>query len=131
MIAKQNTTNGFAEKQSCATKERDKSDDSNKAAPTFAPVAPFDPLTLPRRPWVVPNLACRNVVTLVAGPGGVAKSTWTLQVAVATVTGRSDICGFVVPKRARVLVWNQEDDFRKCIAGLPPSCRRSTCRGMT
>jgi hypothetical protein len=85
----------------------------NNAVPTFAPVAPFDPVTLPRRPWVIPNLACRNVVTLVAGPGGVAKSTWTLQVAVAGVTRRSDICGFAVPKRGRVLVWNQEDDLQE------------------
>lgn len=90
-----------------------KSDARASALPTFAPVAPFDPLKLPRRPWVIPNLACRNVVSLVAGPGGVAKSTWTLQVAVAAVTGRSDMCGFAVPKRERVLVWNQEDDMQE------------------
>jgi hypothetical protein len=74
------------------------------------PVQPLDPKTLPLRPWVVPGFACRARVTLLAGPGGVAKSTWVLILAVAIVTGRSDICGFPITRRERVWIWNQEDD---------------------
>ncbi|MBN8991620.1 MAG: bifunctional DNA primase/polymerase [Rhizobiales bacterium] len=75
------------------------------------PLLQFDPVGLELRPWVIPGFACRGRVTLLAGPGGVAKSTYYLMVAVATVSGRSDICGFPILKRERVWVWNQEDDI--------------------
>jgi hypothetical protein len=75
------------------------------------PLLQFDPVGLELRPWVIPGFACRGRVTLLAGPGGVAKSTYYLMVAIATVSGRSDICGFPILKRERVWVWNQEDDI--------------------
>jgi hypothetical protein len=79
-------------------------------ASLFPPLIPYAPETTPQRPWIVPGFACRGNVTMLAGPGGVAKSTWTLQVAIAAITGREDICGFKVPSPQRVAVWNQEDD---------------------
>ncbi len=79
----------------------------NKGAPSFfTPLTPFEPSSIPPRPWVIPGFACRGVVTMLAGPAGVAKTTWTLQVAVGLAAGRSDICGFKIPKRQRVAVWN-------------------------
>lgn len=75
------------------------------------PLLQFDPVGLELRPWVIPGFACRGRVTLLAGPGGVAKSTYYLMVAIATVSGRGDICGFPILKRERVWVWNQEDDI--------------------
>jgi RecA-family ATPase len=76
-------------------------------------LSPFDSEELEDRPWVIPGFACRTVVTMLAGPGGVAKSTYYLMLAVALASGRSDICGFAIPKRERVWVWNQEDDVKE------------------
>lgn len=77
----------------------------------FTPLEPFDAKKLPQRPWVIETFACRGRITMLAGPGGVAKSTYTLMVAVALAAGRSDICGFKIKRPARVAVWNQEDDL--------------------
>jgi hypothetical protein len=87
-------------------------DEGNKTSSTlfFPPLVPYEPKSTPPRPWIVPGLACRGNVTMLAGPGGVAKSTWTLQVAIAAIIGREDISGFKVPTHQRVAVWNQEDD---------------------
>lgn len=74
---------------------------------------PFLSTSLPLRPWVLEGFACRARVTLLAGPGGVAKSTYYLMAAVATVTGRADICGFKPVRRERVWLWNQEDDLEE------------------
>jgi hypothetical protein len=79
----------------------------------FTPLRRFAANELPLRPWVVPGFACRARVTMLAGPGGVAKSTYTLMLAVAVAAGRDDICGFVVPTRQKVAVWNQEDDLEE------------------
>lgn len=86
---------------------------SDSAAPFFTQVKRFEARDLPLRPWVIPGFACRARVTMLAGPGGVAKSTYTLMVAVAVVTARGDICGFPVPERQKVAVWNQEDDLEE------------------
>jgi hypothetical protein len=43
----------------------------------------------------------------------VSKSTYYLMVAVAVASGRSDICGYAIPKPDRVWVWNQEDDLQE------------------
>jgi hypothetical protein len=87
-----------------------------KPAPTgdfFTPAKRFAPADIPPRPWVVPGFACRARVTMLAGPGGVAKSTYLLMLAVAVAAQRDDICGFKVPKRCPVAVWNQEDDLEE------------------
>jgi hypothetical protein len=84
-----------------------------RAAGLFTPLKRFAAAELPLRPWIVPGFACRARVTMLAGPGGVAKSTYTLMLAVAVAAGRDDICGFVVPTRQKVAVWNQEDDLEE------------------
>jgi hypothetical protein len=68
-----------------------------------------DPATINPPDWIIEGLAARGEVSTTTGPGGVSKSTWALHVAVAVVTGRSDICGFRIPRRDSVWVWNQED----------------------
>lgn len=73
----------------------------------------FDPAALPLRPWIVPGFACRGRVSMLAGPGGVAKSTYSIMLAVAAAAGRDDICGFKVPVPVRAAVWNQEDDIEE------------------
>ncbi len=77
----------------------------------FTPLVPFDAKSLPLRPWVIDTFACKGRITMLAGPGGVAKSTYTIMVAVALAAGRSDICGFPIAKAQRVAIWNQEDDL--------------------
>jgi hypothetical protein len=72
---------------------------------------PVDPATLPRREWVIQDVAAKRNVTLLAGPPGVSKSTLTIELALATITGRSDICGIPISRRSSVWVWNQEDDI--------------------
>jgi hypothetical protein len=86
---------------------------ATKAALKAVPLAPFVPADIPIRPWIIPGFACRGRVTMLAGPGGVSKSTYYLMVAVAVASGRNDICGYAVPKPGRVWVWNQEDDLQE------------------
>jgi hypothetical protein len=86
---------------------------SPEGGPFFSPAARFNAADIPERPWIVPGFACRGRVTMLAGPGGVAKSTYALMMAVAIVAQRDDICGYAVPKREKVAVWNQEDDLEE------------------
>jgi hypothetical protein len=65
---------------------------------------------IPRREWIIEGMTVRQKVTALIGPGGVGKSIWELQLAVAAALARGDMCGFRVPNRARVWVWNQEDE---------------------
>jgi hypothetical protein len=86
---------------------------ANATALKAVPLAPFEPADIPQRPWIIPGFACRGRVTMLAGPGGVSKSTYYLMVAIAVASGRGDICGYAVPKPDRVWVWNQEDDLQE------------------
>lgn len=75
------------------------------------PLRRFDPATLPPVPWVVRGLAARRAISTLTGPGGMSKSTWTLILAVAAASGRSDISGYPMTKQECVWVWSQEDDI--------------------
>jgi hypothetical protein len=97
----------------------------------------FDPATIPKRDWIIEGLAARGKVTVIVGPGGVAKSTWANQCGVAVATGRPDMSGFAVPRRHRAWVWNQEDDEQELdrrmggcspttAASKPPSSSRGS-----
>jgi hypothetical protein len=66
--------------------------------------------SIPKRRFVIGRLAARNYLTALISPPGVGKTTFLLMVAVAVVTGRSDITGFKVHERTRVMLWNQEDE---------------------
>jgi hypothetical protein len=74
------------------------------------PFVMFDPVELPEIPWVIENFIARRTNVLLVGPGGASKSTYQMQVMVALVTGRGEICGYPIHRRQRVWLWNQEDD---------------------
>jgi Bifunctional DNA primase/polymerase, N-terminal/AAA domain/Primase C terminal 1 (PriCT-1) len=105
---------------------------SEKLAPDYVPPADaFAPKiieiglsaeAIKPREWVIENMAVKGRVSVLIGPGGVAKSTWMNQAGIAVATGRSDVCGFNVPRRDMAWIWNQEDDEeeinRRMIAAL-------------
>lgn len=76
----------------------------------FSPVMPFDPLTLPKRRWIVQDMLCRSQLSWLVARSGAGKTTWDFNLALAIATGRSEICGFKVKERAKVWYFNGEDD---------------------
>ncbi len=86
------------------------------------PILRLDATLIKPREWVVGNMAVRGRVSVLIGPGGVAKSTWANQCGIALATGRDDVCGFPIPGKQRTWIWNQEDDEeeidRRMIAAL-------------
>ncbi|HEV2153140.1 AAA family ATPase [Bradyrhizobium sp.] len=71
----------------------------------------FEASDLPRRVYVFGPFAAKRYVSVLVAPAGVGKTTFLLMMAVAVVTGRSDIAGFDVPRRERVFLYNQEDEL--------------------
>lgn len=71
----------------------------------------FEAIDLPRRQFVHGRSAAKRYVSVLVAPAGVGKTTFLLMMAVAVVTGRTDITGFDVPHRERVLLYNQEDEL--------------------
>jgi hypothetical protein len=71
--------------------------------------APWDPNTLPPRPWIAPPYIMRGQITLPHGPGAVGKSqlvaAWTCSLALGVPFGRLHPEG-----RCKVLLVNLEDD---------------------
>ena len=116
------TTDGFDREEIDESKHphrraRDAEDDKKDedgTKPFVSLATPFsfpDSATIDPPDWIVEGLAARGEVSALTGPGGVAKSTWSLHAAVAAVTGRSNICGFQIARRGRAWVWNQEDSL--------------------
>jgi hypothetical protein len=87
------------------------SSDKPRHVRAASPVIAFDEVALAPRPWILANLACRGLVSIVTGLSGASKSTYSFPVALAAITGRDDIAGFHVRERTRVWMWNQEDDL--------------------
>lgn len=93
-----------------------------------------DQKDLPRRPWVVPGLLMRRVVTIIAGHGGAGKSILTLTIALMGALGQkfADYAGPSEP--LNVMIVNAEDsvdemDLRleaalSTFAGTPDELRR-------
>jgi hypothetical protein len=73
-------------------------------------VEPFEASTIPKRRFIIGRFAARHYLSALISPPGVGKTTFLLMLAVAVVTGRSDITGFKIHERTRVLLWNQEDE---------------------
>jgi hypothetical protein len=88
-----------------------KADEKPKHIRHASPVIAFDEVALTPRPWILTNLACRGLVSIVTGLSGASKSTYGFPLALAAITGRDDIAGFHVRERTRVWMWNQEDDL--------------------
>jgi hypothetical protein len=78
--------------------------------PKPTPVSVCDPARIPRREWLLSGLLARTFVTGLIAPGGMGKTNFVAAISHALVSGRSNILGLDVPKRAKVWYWNQEDD---------------------
>lgn len=65
--------------------------------------------SMPRREWRIPRLLLVGYISLIVGPGGVAKSMLQLIAAVSVATGR-DLLGLGRIQRCNALVLNNEDD---------------------
>jgi AAA domain len=74
---------------------------------SFFPYAPQD---LKPRDWAIKNVLLRDHVTHFFGPGGVAKSLFTLNVALACALAEERL-GMKPDRRIKVLVLNAEDTF--------------------
>lgn len=74
-------------------------------------ITQFDAADIPRRQFVHGRFTAKRYVSVLVAPAGVGKTTFLLMMAVAVVTGRSDITGFDVLHRERVLLYNQEDEL--------------------
>lgn len=79
--------------------------------PSATPLAPFDPVGLPARRWIIGNTFARTFASGLVAPGGTGKTQFILQAAIAVASGRSDIVGRPVLERTPVWYWNQEDDL--------------------
>ena len=83
---------------------------------------------IPPRPWVVPGVAMRGAVSVVAGPGSAGKSSLMCTWAVAAALGE-ECGGFKPVGPLRVLTYNVEDDNdeqkRRFSAALRPFGRGS------
>ena len=81
---------------------------SEPKAIVAVPLGEFNPSDIPQRRWLLGRRLIRGYITETIAPGGTGKSTFTLQEAVALVTG-NQITGSEVYERGSVWVWNNED----------------------
>ena len=65
---------------------------------------------IPRRQWVIQGLASRGNVTVLVAPSSAGKSTLSIALAIAVVTGRDDITGLHIAQSTAAWIWNNEDD---------------------
>jgi hypothetical protein len=68
-----------------------------------------DVKSIPKRDWIIPRLLLGGNISLILGPGGVAKSMLQLIAAVSVATGR-DLLRLGSIRRCNALVINNEDD---------------------
>ena len=68
-----------------------------------------DVKAIPKRDWIIPRLLLGGNISLILGPGGVAKSVLQLIAAVSVATGR-DLLRLGPIRRCKVLLVNNEDD---------------------
>jgi hypothetical protein len=76
--------------------------------------------TMSRREWKIPRLLLSGYISLIVGPGGVAKSMLQLIAAISVATGR-DLLGLGPVHQCNALVINNEDDeneLRRRIAAI-------------
>ncbi|MEX2575436.1 MAG: AAA family ATPase [Halofilum sp. (in: g-proteobacteria)] len=70
----------------------------------------FDPMTLPRRDWLIPGRLLAGHVALLFGPPGVAKSMFDLTLVVSVITGRP-LLGIKPARTGPVVMFNNEDPY--------------------
>jgi RecA-family ATPase len=70
-----------------------------------------DGAAIPRREWLVENVVTKGFTTVVVAPGGVGKTTWAMQLAMALARGDGEFMNVKVnvPEGCRVWLYNGED----------------------
>jgi len=84
-------------------------------------ITPDELEALPPRQWIVPRRLLREHISVCVAPGGVGKSLWALQLAVALAIGDGQFMGLSIAARSRVLMVNLEDDedeLKRRLAGI-------------
>lgn len=76
---------------------------------------------IPPRDWVMHRLLMRGEGSVLAGPGGVGKSGFTLALAAHGAVGRS-FAGFAVARPFKTVVYNMEDSRHEMEARLYAAC---------
>lgn len=76
---------------------------------------------IPAREWVMHRLLLRNEAAVLAGPGGVGKSGFSLAIAAHGAAGRS-FAGFNVTRPFKTIVYNLEDSRHEMEARLYAAC---------
>lgn len=76
---------------------------------------------IPPRDWVMHRLLMRGEGSVLAGPGGVGKSGFSLALAAHGAVGRS-FAGFAVPRPFKTIVYNLEDNRHEMEARLYAAC---------
>ena len=78
---------------------------------------------IPLRAWLIPGVAIRENITVLGAPGATAKSTWALQLGIASVTGEGRLIGAEVTERTNVLIINNEDPLDEMRRRLAAACK--------
>jgi len=76
---------------------------------------------IPPRDWIMHRLLMRGEGSVLAGPGGVGKSGFSLALAAHGAAGRS-FAGFIVPRPFKTIVYNLEDNRHEMEARLYAAC---------
>jgi hypothetical protein len=79
---------------------------------TATPLRLIDPRALPQRQWIVDQRLVRGFVTTTIAPGGVGKSTYSMQEAIAVATGRR-LTALNVEELGRAWIINEEDPLEE------------------
>ena len=86
-----------------------------------APLGNFNFASIPPREWILGNRLIKNFVTVTIAPGGLGKSTLTMQEAVAIATGKP-ITGDVIHTSGNVWIYNNEDPLDELQRRLAAIC---------
>lgn len=76
---------------------------------------------IPPRAWIAHRLLMRNEATILAGPGGVGKSGFSLALAAHGAVGRS-FAGYEIHRPFKTIVYNLEDSRHEMEARLYATC---------
>ena len=67
--------------------------------------------TMSRREWKIPRLLLSGYISLIVGPGGVAKSMLQLISAISVATGRDLLCLGKIHKCNALIINNEDDEY--------------------
>lgn len=97
--------------------------DEQGAADGIETLSPWDSdaSTIPPRPWVIPGLLIRKIISVMAAPGGTGKSLLTCQIAIALAVGM-EWGGWKPVAAGKALLVNAEDDHDEIMRRVLSAC---------